>query len=174
MAEKLIPSQAMETITGSGFDVHAFDDRKADTIRLCGIDIPHKKALKGHSDADVGLHALTDAILGALADGDIGSHFPPSNNDFKDMDSHVFLDKALSILNQRDGELRHIDITLMCEEPKISPFRTAITQHLSNYLNLPINRISVKATTTEKLGFTGRGEGIACQAIVTIRVPEND
>lgn len=175
MAEKLLSSShPFENITGMGFDVHAFDDAPASSIRLCGIDIPFHKSLNGHSDADVGLHAITDAILGAIADGDIGSHFPPSNNTFKAMDSHVFLDKALALLTQQHGQIRHIDLILMCEDPKIGPYRDQIRTHLSQHLDLPLNKLSIKATTTEKLGFTGRREGIACQAIVTIRIPVYD
>ena len=173
MAEKLLQPR-METRVGNGFDVHAFNDAPAQSIRLCGIDIPHNKSLKGHSDADVGLHAITDAIFGALADGDIGSHFPPSDQKFKNMDSHVFLDKSVDNLKSRGGKIIHMDITFMCEEPKIGKHREAIRDHLSNHLNLSTSRISVKATTTEKLGFTGRGEGIACQAVVTIEVPSHD
>jgi 2-C-methyl-D-erythritol 4-phosphate cytidylyltransferase/2-C-methyl-D-erythritol 2,4-cyclodiphosphate synthase len=167
-------SSTMETKIGNGFDVHAFDDANATHIRLCGVDIPHVRKLKGHSDADVGLHAITDAIFGALADGDIGSHFPPSDMTFKDMDSHVFLDKAIERSHARGGQINHIDVTFMCEEPKIGKHRDLIRNHLSDYLKLPLSRISVKATTTERLGFTGRGEGIACQAIVTIQVPTNE
>lgn len=173
LAEKLV-GQTMEIRTGSGFDVHAFDDVPADTIRLCGVNIPYNRSLKGHSDADVGLHAITDAIFGALADGDIGSHFPPSDMNFKNMDSHVFLDKSVEILTARGGKIKHIDVTFMCESPKIGKHREEIVSHLSNHLKLSTGRISVKATTTEKLGFTGREEGIACQAIVTIEVPYED
>ena len=173
MAHMLL-SESMETRVGNGFDVHAFADHDAKMIRLCGVDIPYHKALKGHSDADVGLHAISDAIFGAMADGDIGSHFPPSNDDFENMDSHVFLDKSVDILKSRGGKIRHIDLTFMCEEPKIGKHREEIRNHLSNHLNLSTSRISVKATTTEKLGFTGRGEGIAAQAIVTIQVPSHD
>lgn len=167
-------SNAMETKVGNGFDVHVLEVSDTKMIRLCGVDIPHDKQLKGHSDADVGLHALTDAIFGALADGDIGTHFPPSDDTFKNMDSHVFLDKSVDILRARGGSLTHIDITFMCEEPKIGKHRTDMIKHLSNHLNLSTSRVSIKATTTEKLGFTGRGEGIACQAVVTIKVPAND
>jgi len=173
LAESLLNTR-YETRTGMGFDVHAFDDSKADHIRLCGVNIPHNKKLKGHSDADVGLHALTDALFGAMGEADIGVHFPPSNDDFKNMDSHVFLDKAVDILLKKGGRIVNLDITLMCEAPKIGPFRTEIVTHLSNHLNLSPDRVSVKATTTEKLGFTGRAEGIAAQAIVTIKVPVYD
>lgn len=155
--------------TGSGFDVHAFDDNKANSnvIRLCGVDIPHHRPLKGHSDADVALHALTDAIYGICANGDIGYHFPPSKAENKGRDSQEFLDHALGLLKQSGGALTHIDITIMGEEPKINPSRDAIIQHLSKVIPLPANAIGLKATTTEKLGFTGRKEGLACQATAT-------
>mgnify|MGYP000196718312 CR=1 FL=1 len=173
MAEKLL-HKSMETRVGTGFDVHAFDSREAQSIRLCGIDIPHNRSLKGHSDADVGLHAITDAILGAVAEGDIGQHFPPSNDMYKNMDSHVFLDKSVDILHAKGGSLTHIDLTLICEEPKIGKHREAIRKHLSEHLKLSTSRISIKATTSEQLGFTGRREGIIAQATVTIQVPSND
>lgn len=166
-----ITRNTLETRVGSGFDVHAFSDHSAEVIRLCGIDIPYNRSLKGHSDADVGLHALTDAILGSVGDGDIGSHFPPSDAKFKNMDSHVFLDKSVDILKHAGGFITHIDITFMCEEPKIGKHSTEIKNHLASYLNLSTSRISVKATTTEKLGFLGRCEGVACQAIATVQVP---
>lgn len=173
MASALL-APAMETRVGNGFDVHAFDDEPATHIRLCGIDIPYNRSLKGHSDADVGLHTITDAIFGAMADGDIGTHFPPSEATWKNMDSHVFLDKAVDNLKKRGGKLVHIDLTFMCEKPKIGKHREEIVNHLSAYLNLSTSRISVKATTTEKLGFTGREEGIAAQAVVTIQLPADD
>ncbi len=171
---QMILSNEMETRVGNGFDVHALEVSETNLIRLCGIDIPHYQSLRGHSDADVGLHALTDAILGAMGEPDIGHYFPPSDDSFKNMDSHVFLDKSVDILKSRGGSLTHIDITFMCEEPKIEKHREAMITHLSNHLNLSTGRISIKATTTEKLGFTGRGEGIACQAVVTIKVPVYD
>lgn len=164
----------METRIGNGFDVHAFNEEPSEFIRLCGVDIPYDRSLMGHSDADVGLHAITDAIFGAMADGDIGSHFPPSDMSFKNMDSHVFLNKSVENLKTRGGKIKHIDVTFMCEKPKIGKHREEIRDHLAKHLNLSIGRISVKATTTEKLGFTGREEGIACQAIVTIEVPNED
>lgn len=173
MASALL-APAMETRVGNGFDVHAFNDEPATHIRLCGIDIPYHRSLKGHSDADVGLHTITDALFGAMADGDIGIHFPPSEATWKNMDSHVFLDKAVDNLKKRGGKLVHIDLTFMCENPKIGKHREAIVNHLSNHLNLSTSRISVKATTTEKLGFTGREEGIAAQAVVTIQIPATD
>jgi len=161
----------METRVGNGFDVHAFNDNITTYIRLCGIDVPYNRSLKGHSDADVGLHAITDAMFGAMADGDIGIHFPPSDAKWKNIDSHIFLDKAVENLKNRGGKLIHIDLTFMCEQPKIGRYRDEIINHLANYLDLSTDRISVKATTTEKLGFTGREEGIAAQAIVTIQLP---
>lgn len=173
MAEKLLETQ-METRVGMGFDVHAFDDKESQTIRLCGIDIPHNRSLKGHSDADVGLHAITDAILGAIAEGDIGSHFPPNDDLYKNMDSHIFLDKSVDILYGKGGSLTHIDLTIICEEPKIGKHRAAIQRHLSEHLKLSTSRISIKATTSEQLGFTGRREGIAAQAVVTVKVPADD
>lgn len=150
MAETLLSSR-METRIGSGFDVHAFSDQPASHIRLCGVNLDHNRSLAGHSDADVGLHALTDAILGALADGDIGSHFPPSDPQWKGRDSHVFLDKSVDILKSRGGQLRHIDLTIICEKPKVGPHRERIRNHLAEYLNLSTDRVSVKATTTEKI-----------------------
>ena len=173
MASKLLHNKT-ETRVGNGFDVHAFSGHPSKSIRLCGVDIPFDKSLSGHSDADVGLHAITDAIFGALADGDIGSHFPPSDDSFKNMDSHVFLDKSVDNLKAKGGRIVHIDVTFMCEKPKIGLHRDAIRDHLSHHLGLSTGRISVKATTTEKLGFTGREEGIACQAVVTIEVPYED
>lgn len=163
-----------EIRVGQGFDVHAFDNNdtvSVDKVRLCGVDIPHNRKLLGHSDADVGLHALTDAIYGAIGAGDIGLHFPPSNNDFKDMDSALFLEHAMKMLKEKGGTLGNADITLICEKPKISAYRLAITERLADILNIEQSRINIKATTTEKLGFAGREEGIAAQAIVSITLP---
>ncbi len=163
-----------ETRTGQGFDVHRFDTVKAQSVRLCGIDIPHDKALKGHSDADVALHALTDAILGAIGEGDIGLHFPPSNNDFKNMDSAEFVKHALKLLHDKGGEVINTDITIICEAPKISPYRDEMVDKIVEITGISKTRINIKATTTEKLGFTGRGEGIAAQAIVNISLPAQE
>ena len=138
---------------------------------LCGVRIPHAKALAGHSDADVGLHALTDAILGALADGDIGSHFPPSDPTWRGADSARFLRHAGTLATARGARLLHCDVTLICEAPKVGPHRPAMRQRIAEILGLPVERVSVKATTTEKLGFTGRGEGIAAQATATLELP---
>lgn len=173
MAHALLASKT-ETRIGSGFDVHAFADEAATHIRLCGVDIPFNRSLSGHSDADVGLHAITDAIFGVMGDGDIGSHFPPTNMNYKNMDSHVFLDKSVDNLRMRGGKIIHIDVTFMCEKPKIGKHREEIVNHLAKHLDLSTGRISVKATTTERLGFTGREEGIACHAIVTAEVLSDD
>ncbi len=162
---------ALETRVGQGFDVHAFAD--GDAVILCGVTIPFSQRLSGHSDADVGLHALTDAILGALGDGDIGTHFPPSDPQWKGANSVLFLEDAVRRVGERHGEIRHVDITLICEAPKIGPHRAAMTQCLSSILSLGHDRISVKATTTERLGFPGRGEGIAALATVTLALPSS-
>ncbi|RKQ71071.1 2-C-methyl-D-erythritol 2,4-cyclodiphosphate synthase [Litorimonas taeanensis] len=156
--------------TGSGFDVHQFED--GGTLWLCGVPIECGYSLKGHSDADAGLHALTDAILGALAFGDIGDHFPPSDEKWKGASSDKFLLFALEEMQKRRGKLQHVDVTLICEKPKIKPHREAMRSRISELCQLPMHRVSLKATTTEKLGFTGRGEGLAAQASATIVLPE--
>jgi len=156
--------------TGMGYDVHAFAE--GDHVILCGLKIPHSHALAGHSDADVGLHALTDALLGAIADGDIGSHFPPSDPRWKGADSGQFLAHAASLVAARGGIIDHVDLTVICEAPKVGPHREAMRQRVAVLLGIPVGRVSVKATTTERLGFTGRGEGMAAQAVATVRVPE--
>ena len=168
-AERMATAMTGETRIGTGFDVHAFSD--GDKVILCGIEIPHTHALQGHSDADVALHALTDAILGAIAEGDIGSHFPPSDPQWRGAPSRVFLEHAASLVTERNGSIGNIDLTIICEAPKVGPHREAMRKSLSDILGIDPGRISVKATTTEKLGFTGRGEGIAAQAAVTIRLP---
>jgi len=176
MAEQLL-STKLVTRTGQGFDVHAFDNNSTDdvqNIKLCGVDIEYNRKLKGHSDADVGLHALTDAILGAIAEGDIGLHFPPSNNDFKNMDSAIFLEHAMKLLRDKGGKLINADITLICEEPKIGKYREKIIKRVANILGVNDNCINIKATTTEKLGFTGRKEGVAAQAIVSVTMRSDD
>lgn len=172
MAEKLWSPADYETRTGQGFDVHAFEDAPSERkLILCGVEVPHERALKGHSDADVGLHTLTDAILGALAQGDIGRHFPPSDPAFKNMDSAVFLEKARDLVAESQGRIINIDLTLICEAPKITPHAPAMIARVASILQLDPARISIKATTTEKLGFTGRQEGIAAQAVATVKVP---
>ncbi len=137
---------------------------------LCGVEVPHTHKLKGHSDADVGMHALTDAILGAIAQGDIGDHFPPSDPQWRGAPSHIFLEKACSLVREQNGEVTHCDITLICEAPKIGPHRQAMKTALSEIMGISADRISVKATTTEALGFTGRREGIAAMATATVRL----
>ena len=155
--------------TGSGFDVHQFDHTSSEPLWLCGVPIECGYTLLGHSDADAGLHALTDAILGALCFGDIGDHFPPSDPQWKGAASDKFLIFALEKLKERNGVLQHVDVTLICEKPKIKPHRDAMRKRIAELCDLPLTRISVKATTTESLGFTGRGEGLAAQATATVR-----
>ncbi|WP_100693372.1 bifunctional 2-C-methyl-D-erythritol 4-phosphate cytidylyltransferase/2-C-methyl-D-erythritol 2,4-cyclodiphosphate synthase [Bartonella sp. 1-1C] len=155
--------------TGHGYDVHAFE--KGDYLILCGIKIPFKQKLSGHSDADVALHALTDALLATQGAGDIGTHFPPSDPQWKNASSEVFLRYAINIIKQADGRIANVDITLIAEEPKINPYRHIMTENLSNILKLSTNRISIKATTNEKLGFIGREEGIAALAVTTVIYP---
>jgi 2-C-methyl-D-erythritol 4-phosphate cytidylyltransferase/2-C-methyl-D-erythritol 2,4-cyclodiphosphate synthase len=160
----------MITRVGTGFDVHAFEADRP--LVLCGITVPHDKGLAGHSDADVGIHALCDAIYGALAEGDIGRHFPPSQATWKDADSGRFLAHAAERIAANGGRLANADITLICERPKITPHAPAMIARLAALLSVAPTRISVKATTTERLGFTGRSEGIAAQAVVSILVPD--
>ena len=138
---------------------------------ICGVDIPFEKGLAGHSDADVGIHALCDAIYGALAEGDIGRHFPPSENTWKDADSARFVRHAAERIAARGGRLANADVTIICERPKITPHAPAMRARLAELLGVDIEAVSVKATTTERLGFTGRGEGIAAQAAVIVLVP---
>ena len=154
---------------GSGFDVHAFEAGRP--LVLCGVAVPHEFGLAGHSDADVGLHALCDAIYGALAEGDIGRHFPPSEAAWKDADSARFLVHAAGRIAARGGVLSNADVTLICERPKITPHAPAMIARLAALLGVDPGRVSVKATTTERLGFTGRGEGIAAQAAVMVMLP---
>ena len=155
--------------TGTGFDVHAMEAGRP--LVLCGVTVPHQWGLAGHSDADVGIHALCDAIYGALAEGDIGRHFPPSEAEWKDADSARFLRHAAGRIAARGGTLGNADITLICERPKITPHAPAMITRLAELLGVDAGRVSVKATTTERLGFAGRGEGIAAQAVATILLP---
>jgi 2-C-methyl-D-erythritol 4-phosphate cytidylyltransferase/2-C-methyl-D-erythritol 2,4-cyclodiphosphate synthase len=154
---------------GTGFDVHAMEAGRP--LILCGVTVPHELGLAGHSDADVGIHALCDAIYGALAEGDIGRHFPPSEMAWKDADSARFLVHAAGRIAARGGMLANADVTLICERPKITPHAPAMIARLADLLGVDVGRISVKATTTERLGFPGRGEGIACQAVATVLLP---
>jgi len=155
--------------TGTGIDVHAFGP--GDHVMLGGVRIAHTQALTGHSDADVGLHALTDAILGALADGDIGAHFPPSDPQWKGASSDRFFTFAVERVKARGGRIAHLDLTLVCEAPKIGPHRDTMRAKIAQIAGIALDRVAVKATTSEKLGFTGRGEGIAAYATATIRLP---
>ncbi|MEX0589832.1 MAG: 2-C-methyl-D-erythritol 2,4-cyclodiphosphate synthase, partial [Xanthobacteraceae bacterium] len=155
--------------TGTGFDVHAFGP--GDHVMLGGVKIPHVKALMGHSDADVLLHALTDAVLGAIAEGDIGKHFPPSDPKWRGASSDQFLAHAVALLSARGGRVAHLDATILCEAPKIAPHADAIRTRIAAIAGIEASRVSVKATTTEGLGFLGRGEGIAAMAMATVRIP---
>jgi 2-C-methyl-D-erythritol 4-phosphate cytidylyltransferase/2-C-methyl-D-erythritol 2,4-cyclodiphosphate synthase len=168
MAEQLA-GRARITRMGQGFDAHRWGP--GESVWLCGVEIAHDETLIGHSDADAGLHALTDAILGAIGEGDIGDHFPPTDPQWKGAASDKFLIHAVSLVRQRGGTLVNVDVTLICERPKIKPHRAAMRERLAQILDLPLDRVSVKATTTEGMGFTGRGEGLAAQAIAVVETP---
>ena len=159
-----------DTRTGSGFDVHAF--APGDHVMLGGVKIPHERGVTGHSDADVALHALTDALLGALAEGDIGSHFPPSDPQWRGASSDRFLTFAVERVRARHGRIAHLDLTIVCEAPRVGPHRDAMRARIAAIAGIEIDRVGVKATTSERLGFTGRGEGIAAMATATVRLPE--
>lgn len=167
-AEKILRGH-MDIRLGNGFDVHAFED--GDHVVLCGVQVPHDKALKGHSDADVGMHAVTDAIYGALAEGDIGRHFPPSEMEWKNADSAIFLKHAVDLATSKGYAISNIDCTLICERPKIGPHAEAMMTRMSEIMGLRMDQVSVKATTSERLGFTGREEGIASIATATLVKP---
>ena len=170
MAEKLLSSN-IETRTGFGYDVHAFDPAPASVIRLGGIDIPHDRKLLGHSDADVILHALTDALLGTIGEDDIGQLFPPSDMSWKNADSEIFVKEAVKRVHARGGKIIHADITLIAEEPKIGPHREKMIARIAAMLGLSPDRIGLKATTSEGLGFTGRKEGIVAHAVASVQLP---
>jgi len=167
-AERLFASVSEQRVA-TGFDVHRFGP--GDKVMLCGLAIPHSQGLVGHSDADVGLHALTDALLGTISAGDIGSHFPPSDPQWKGAPSARFLSHAAALLAARGAAIVNVDVTIICEQPKVGPHRAAMAARLAEILGIAVERVSVKATTTDRLGFTGRGEGISAQAIATIRLP---
>lgn len=171
-AERRLRGFAMNYVTrlGTGFDVHAFSD--GDHVWLGGIKVPHDRGVIAHSDGDVILHALTDALLGAIAEGDIGTHFPPSDPQWRGAASDQFLAHAAALVRGRGGLIDHLDATLLCEKPRLGPYRDAMRQRIAEIVGLRLDQVSLKATTTEKLGFTGRGEGIAAQAAATIRLPE--
>jgi 2-C-methyl-D-erythritol 4-phosphate cytidylyltransferase / 2-C-methyl-D-erythritol 2,4-cyclodiphosphate synthase len=165
-AERILKERLMDVRLGNGFDVHAFCD--GDHVWLCGVKVPHGKGLLGHSDADVGMHALTDAIYGALAEGDIGRHFPPSDPQWKGAASHIFLRHAAERITARGFRLSNCDVTLICERPKIGPQAIAMQTELARIMGVEPGAVSVKATTSERLGFTGREEGIAAIATATL------
>ena len=168
-ARKMLDLGSIVTRVGTGFDVHQFGP--GDHTILCGIKVPHDHGLEGHSDADAPMHALTDALLGAIAAGDIGSHFPPSEEKWRGAASSEFLRHAAALVADLNGKIQNVDVTIICERPKIGPYRDTMRQKLAEILEIPINVVSVKATTTEQLGFMGRNEGLAAQAIVSIALP---
>jgi 2-C-methyl-D-erythritol 4-phosphate cytidylyltransferase/2-C-methyl-D-erythritol 2,4-cyclodiphosphate synthase len=171
IAEHLLASRqdTLDPRNGTGFDVHRFAD--GDHVWLCGVSIPHTHRLEGHSDADVGLHALTDAILGAIGDGDIGQHFPPSDPQWRGAASRIFLSDAAERVRKRGGRITNVDVTLLCEAPKVGPHRDAMRQAIADIVGIDIARVGVKATTMERLGFIGREEGIAAMASATVLLP---
>lgn len=168
MAERLAGAARIVRV-GQGFDAHRWGP--GESVWLCGVEIPHNQTLVGHSDADAGLHALTDAILGAIGEGDIGDHFPPTDPKWKGAASDLFLIHASDLVKARGGRILNLDVTLICEQPRIKPHRAAMRERLAQLLDLPLDRVSVKATTTEGMGFTGRQEGLAAQAIATVETP---
>ena len=168
MAEALA-GQSRSTRIGQGFDAHRFGP--GDGVWLCGVKIPHDQGLVGHSDADAGLHALTDAILGAAAQGDIGQHFPPSDPQWRGASSDRFVQHAVSLVQAVGGRIVNVDVTVICETPRIGPHRQAMRERIAQIMDLPLERVSVKATTTEAMGFTGRREGLAAQAVVSVEAP---
>jgi 2-C-methyl-D-erythritol 4-phosphate cytidylyltransferase/2-C-methyl-D-erythritol 2,4-cyclodiphosphate synthase len=167
--EARLASRLGDIRTGTGYDVHAFG--AGDHVMICGLRVPHTKGFRAHSDGDVGLHALVDAILGALADGDIGSHFPPSDMKWKGASSDRFLKYAVERVTARGGRIANLEVTLICERPKIGPLRDQMRARIAEIAGVNISRVAVKATTSERLGFTGREEGIAATASATIRLP---
>jgi len=156
----------MDIRLGNGYDVHRFGD--GDHVILCGVKIPHDRGLQGHSDADVGMHAVTDALYGAMAEGDIGRHFPPSDPKWKGADSQIFLRHAVEMAVSKGFKISNIDCTLICENPKIGPHSAAMQSRMGEIMGLQTDRVSIKATTSERLGFTGRKEGIAAIATATL------
>lgn len=164
-----LAAQLGDIRTGTGYDVHAFGE--GDHVMLCGVRVPHTRGFLAHSDGDVGLHALVDAVLGALADGDIGSHFPPSDAKWKGASSDQFLKYAIERVTRRGGRIANLEVTMICERPKIGPLRDTMRARIAEISGVDISRVAVKATTSERLGFTGREEGIAATASATIRLP---
>jgi 2-C-methyl-D-erythritol 4-phosphate cytidylyltransferase/2-C-methyl-D-erythritol 2,4-cyclodiphosphate synthase len=170
--EARLAAQLGDIRTGTGYDVHAFGE--GDHLMICGVRVPHTRGFLAHSDGDVGLHAVVDAILGALADGDIGSHFPPTDPQWKDAASDKFLKYAVDRVTARGGRIANLEVTMICERPKIGPLRDIMRARIAEITGLNVSRVAVKATTSERLGFTGREEGIAATASATIRLPWND
>lgn len=172
-ADRIMQAQRLAGLpdirVGQGIDFHSFE--AGDSVILCGISIPYDKKLKGHSDADVAMHALTDAILGAIAEGDIGHHFPPSDMQWKGAASRIFLEKAAALVAGRGGGIMHVDLTVLAEAPRIGPYVAAMRANLCSILGLSADRVAIKATTTERMGFIGRGEGVAALATATVRLP---
>jgi 2-C-methyl-D-erythritol 4-phosphate cytidylyltransferase/2-C-methyl-D-erythritol 2,4-cyclodiphosphate synthase len=168
-AEQMLEKRRMQTRVGTGFDVHKLGP--GDGVTLCGVMIPCDMSLIGHSDADVALHALTDALLGAVGCGDIGLHFPPSDPQWKGAASHIFVESAAASIRKAGGSIVNIDVTIIGEHPKVGPYREEMRAKVAGFLEIPLDRVNIKATTTERLGFTGRGEGFAAQAIASIEVP---
>ncbi len=166
MADLIASGGSVDVRCGTGFDVHAFED--GDHVTLCGVRIPHSQGFRAHSDGDAGLHALTDALLGTIGAGDIGDHFPPSDPQWRGADSAIFLRHAVKLVRERGGKITNADITLICERPKIGPHREAMCLRMTDLLGVGRERVSVKATTSEGLGFTGRKEGIAALATATV------
>ncbi len=171
-AERRLSGDLTDVRVGQGFDVHAFEP--GDKVWLGGVPIPHDRKLEGHSDADVLMHAVTDALLGALADGDIGSHFPPSDPQWKGAASSIFLAYAADRVRQRGGMIAHVDATVVAERPKVGPYRDAIRERLAKTMKIPVGRVAIKATTSERLGFTGREEGMVAMATATVRLPAGE
>ena len=169
LAERIMPTDDIRI--GNGFDVHAFGN--GDHVTLCGIAVPHDRGLQGHSDGDAASHAITDALLGAVGDDDIGSRFPPSEERWRGVSSNIFLRHAAELIERKGGTIVNVDVTIICETPKIAPYREFMRRALAAALAIDVDRVGVKATTTERLGFAGRGEGIAAQATAAVRVPRS-
>ena len=169
---ELLALKEPEIRVGNGYDVHGFTE--GESVIICGIQIPHNRSLLGHSDADVGLHALTDAILGAIGKGDIGEHFPSSDEQWKNVDSQIFLRHAGDVVQSLGGKIQNLDITIICESPKISPFRNEMINRIADILSIAPSRVNVKSTTNDKLGFIGRNEGVAAQATSVILLKQHN
>ena len=168
-AEQILEKRQMQTRIGTGFDVHKLGP--GDGVTLCGVTVPLEMSLIGHSDADVALHALTDALLGAVGCGDIGLHFPPSDPQWKGAASHIFVEAAAADIRKAGGSIVNVDVTIIGERPKVGPYRDEMRARVAEFLDITLDRVNIKATTTERLGFTGRGEGLAAQAVASVEMP---